>query len=203
MGKVKRAAVVLGGAAALAVPVVAGFGCGAQRGGEAIPLERRTFQEVPPPPDPTFKAKVDAGEPDAEVDAAVPKPHPKGGPAAGAWKGGPPSGALEQLGSEWKRIRPLPMTEYDVNHTKGRKRQIMNELGQKLVNASRDTVLRIMGQPDSVVRSGAKDWGPTGRQDGRAAERLLYQWRGWKDHLIFEVDGQGRVLRSEWVLSRE
>jgi hypothetical protein len=95
------------------------------------------------------------------------------------------------------------MTEYDVNHSKGRKRQVMNELGRHLVRASRDTVIRIMGSPDADVRPGSAQWGPTRRQDARATERLLYQWRGWKDYLLFELDSGGNVLRSEWSLSTE
>lgn len=178
--------------------------CRETRGGEPIPIERRTFHEVAPTevqyaekPD---AADYDAGEPDA--DKPPPPVHHAKRDAGAAWSA-PRGGYLEQLGSEFRRLRPVPLTEYDAGHTKGRKRQVMNELGTLLVNASRDTVLRIMGSPDNDVRPGSRDWGPTRKQDGRAAERLLYQWRGWKDYLLFELDANGHVLRSEWFLSTQ
>lgn len=187
---------------AFAAPLGATAACSAQRGGEAIPLERRAFHEVPPP-DMTFANRPDAEVEDAAVDAPVEAKAPPAAKHAPTPWAAPKNGYLEQLGSEFKRLRPLPMSEYDVNHTKGRKRQVMNELGRLLVHASRDNVVRIMGPPDSAVRPGKKDWGPTGKQDGRAAERLLYQWRGWKDFLLFELDNSGNVIRSEWSLSKE
>jgi hypothetical protein len=176
--------------------------CASQRGGEPVPLERRLFHETPPP-EMVFATRPDAGEIDAaEPDASKPPPRHPAHKSDGskAWAA-PPSGYLEQLGAEFKRLRPVPLTEYEAGHTKGRKRQVMNELGRLLVMASRDTVIRIMGGPDADARPGSARWGPTAKQDGRAAERLLYQWRGWKDYLLFELDAHGRVLRSEWFLS--
>ena len=131
------------------VAIAIGFGvvatataCFTQRGEDAVPLDRRYFHEIPPP-DMTFAARPDAAiEEDAAPDAKpAPKPHAKtdGGKP---WEA-PRSGYLEQLGSEFRRLRPLPMTEYDVHHTKGRKRQVMNELSRHLIRASRDTVVRI------------------------------------------------------------
>lgn len=186
---------------AFAAPMIA---CRTQHGGEPIPIERRHFHETPPP-EMTFAEKPDGGEePDAGPDAvakAAARPAPKhdGGTPWAA----PRSGYLEQLGAEFRRLQPVPLTEYEAGHTKGRKRQVMNELGRLLVNASRDTVIRIMGRADADERPGSSRWGPTAHQDARAAERLLYQWRGWKDYLFFELDSNGHVIRSEWYLSRE
>lgn len=190
-------------AVACAISAALGLACSAQRGGEPLPLDRRIFHETPPP-EMVFAERPDAAEEDAAPDAAKPPPkrvEPKrdGGSAWAA----PPSGYLEQLGSEFRRLRPVPLSEYEAGHSKGRKRQVMNELGRLLVNASRDTVVRIMGPADADAKPGSGRWGPTGKQDGRAAQRLIYQWRGWKDYLIFELDGQGHVIRSEWYLSRE
>lgn len=187
---------------AAAAPIIA---CHTQHGGEPLPVERRHFHETPPP-EMTFAERPDGGdETDAgPPDAAPPKPaaHPPKHDGGTPWAA-PRSGYLEQLGAEFRRLQPVPLTEYDAGHTKGRKRQVMNELGRLLVNASRDTVIRIMGRPDADERPGSNRWGPTSRQDARAAERLLYQWRGWKDYLFFELDANGHVIRSEWYLSRE
>jgi hypothetical protein len=183
-------------------PLCAAAACASQRGGEAMPLDRRYFHEVPPPAmsfaTPPEAGVEDAAPPDAEVK---PAPHPKRD--AGSPWAAPRSGYLEQLGAEFRRLRPLPMSEYDVSHSKGRKRAVMNELGHNLVRASRDTVFRIMGKPDAIVKAGSPDWGPTQRQDSRAVERLKYQWRGWKDYLMFDIDSSNSVLRSEWFLSSE
>lgn len=177
--------------------------CGPQRGGEPIPLERRIFHETPPP-EMVFATPPDGGDADGGPDAAVPhrRPAPHK-PAGGSAWAAPPSGYLEQLGSEFRKLRPVPLTEYEAGHSKGRKRQVMNELGRLLVNSSRDTVLRIMGGVDADARPGSARWGPTGKQDSRAAERLIYQWRGWKDYLLFELDAKGHVIRSEWSLATQ
>ena len=203
MPTMKRLHLCLAFASALAASACV-VSCGAQRGGEPLPVERRIFHETPPPemvfatpPD----GGADAGEPDA-AKPAVHRPAHKSDAGSGAWAA-PPSGYLEQLGSEFRKLRPVPLTEYEAGHSKGRKRQVMNELGRLLVNSSRDTVLRIMGGADADARPGSARWGPTAKQDGRAATRLIYQWRGWKDYLLFELDASGRVIRSEWFLSTQ
>lgn len=199
-----RSRAVLASALSLAPIALVVVACHEQRGGEPIPVERRAFHEVAPP-ELSFRDRPDAEVPDAAVpvDAAAPpvKHEPKrdGGVA---WASGRP-GYLEQLASEWRKLRPLPLSEYEAGHSKGRKHAVMIELGRLLVNASRATVLGTMGRPDGDERSGSSGWGPTARQDGRAAERLIYSWRGMKDYLFFELDASGHVLRSEWVLSRE
>ncbi len=178
--------------------------CGPQRGDEPIPLERRIFHETPPP-EMVFAAPPDGGGTDAGSDASPPprRPAPAHRADGGAAWAAPPSGYLEQLGSEFRKLRPVPLTEYEAGHSKGRKRQVMNELGRLLVNASRDTVLRIMGGADADARPGSTRWGPTAKQDSRAAERLIYQWRGWKDYLLFELDAKGHVIRSEWSFATQ
>jgi hypothetical protein len=194
----KRALVAIAIGTGVVVTVSA---CFTQRGGDAIPLDRRYFHEVPPP-DTTFAQRPDAAPEEDAAPDAKPAPKPQRADGGKPWEA-PRSGYLEYLGSEFKRLRPMPMTEYDVHHTKGRKRWVMNELSRHLIRASRDTVLRIMGPPDSAVRPGDSRWGPTNKQEGRAVERLLYQWRGWKDYLLFELDSGGNVYRSQWSLSTE
>lgn len=198
--RVFRSATVVGTGLAATMALAA---CWHQRGEDAIPIDRRHFHEVPPP-EMTFATPVDAGPEEASVpDASKPATKPAAPKSEGAAWAAPKSGYLEQLGSEFRRLRPMPMTEYDVHHSKGRKRAVMNELGRHLVRASRDNVIRIMGAPDAAPRPGSGQWGPTRKQDGRAAERLIYLWRGWKDYLLFELDSGGNVLRSEWMLSTE
>lgn len=191
-------------ALALSFPLFVLAACHEQRGGEPIPVERRAFHEVAPP-EMVFAERPDAEAPDAATADAAPPPPPKHEPKRDggvAWGAGS-HGYLEQLASEWRKLRPLPLSDYEAGHSKGRKHAVMIELGRLLVNSSRDTVLRIMGRPDGDERPGSSRWGPTGRQDGRAAERLIYSWRGMKDYLFFELDANGHVLRSEWLLSRE
>src|SRR6476660_659091 len=88
--------------------------CRTQRGGEAIPLDRRVFHETPPP-EMTFANRPDGGDA-GEADAAPARPAHRPAHKAdggGAWAA-PPSGYLEQLGGEFRRLRPVPLTEYEA-----------------------------------------------------------------------------------------
>lgn len=73
----------------------------------------------------------------------------------------------------------------EVDHWKGRKHQVMSELGQQLGQADTARLLATMGEPDA-----------------REGQQWIYYWRGRHDYLFFVVDGS-RVLRSQWWMAGE
>lgn len=79
-------------------------------------------------------------------------------------------------GGEWNEA---------VDHWKGRKHEVMAELGQLLAHAKTYELLAIMGQPDA-----------------REQDRWIYFWRGRHDYLFFKVEGS-EVVNSDWWMAGE
>lgn len=101
-------------------------------------------------------------------------------------------GQLEDLGREYRELRKQTGhfsggdTWNDaVDHWKGRKHEVMAELGRQLGQVRTDRLLQIMGPPDE-----------------RRANRWIYFWRGGHDYLYFEVEG-ARVTSSHWWMAGE
>ena len=99
---------------------------------------------------------------------------------------------LMALGREYQELRKQPGHftgggEWNeaVDHWKGRKHEVMTELGQLLSQAKTSELLATMGEPDA--------------HDG---DQWIYYWRGRHDYLRFKVQG-GQVVHSDWWMAGE
>lgn len=79
-------------------------------------------------------------------------------------------------GGEWNEA---------VDHWKGRKHEVMAELGLLLNHGKTSELLAIMGEPDA-------------RQD----DQWVYYWRGRHDYLFFKVKGS-QIVHSDWWMAGE
>jgi len=113
-----------------------------------------------------------------------------------------------QLKAKRKALAP-GVFDKDLSGAGGRLQQVLSELGLQLgiPDYRREDIIRLMGQPDAVMRAG--DYQPgslghsaTGSIISKEVEHLVYFWRGWHDYLYF-ISKNGTIQRTEWYFAGE
>jgi hypothetical protein len=92
-----------------------------------------------------------------------------------------------------------------VDRWDGRKHQVMRQLADALGDGthSRADIIAMIGEPDDVLRAGARGFADAyGGGDDRVRQLLVYEWRGRHDFLFFTSDGT-RVFAADWWFALE
>jgi hypothetical protein len=122
---------------------------------------------------------------------------------------------INALADQYQQLRArqkaLPAGTFDkeLSGSDGQLSEVMEQLGKQLGNPeySQEDIIRLMGKPDEVMKSGDFQPPSIGQDDlsgiiPKDEVRLVYYWRGRHDYLYF-ISKDGIIKSAHWYFAGE